>query len=436
MIFQTRFQNIADALNGTGDFEDGEALVAYPRESNDKYAARQALAWYENLLRPACQRFVGHLLKRRPHRVIDNDLLQDLTLDADWKGNGIDVFWQGFALDLRARGSMLLLVDSPSEEDGDRVAPYLVPVLPENITAFETDISGRFTSLSYSDTETIDDEITDVWRTWTTTVWAVTSPNEDNPKVYATGEHGLGVCPVLAITEMGDFPHIGEFATIADISIPLYNRQSEYEELLRSQTFSVLAYHVPPEMAATFDPALVSATVGTNNMLVYSGDAPSFLTPASTPTQAYIDAIQTLKDSADDISMNIELPTQAESGVALKLRFERLNSALASFAGRMEDFERSVWDVVALWIGIDEHRVEISWPNDYSISDAEVELSIVQQLQASGYPEEVIREVKKHALHSVLPSIENERMGELMESIDEETHERPDDTGEVGDNEG
>ena len=57
----TPFQVIADALNSSGGFSDGSYLVQYPRESDDKFERRQAIAWYANALRPACQRvYVSH----------------------------------------------------------------------------------------------------------------------------------------------------------------------------------------------------------------------------------------------------------------------------------------------------------------------------------------------------------------------------------------
>ncbi len=76
-----RFQFIADALDGTGGFRTGDALVRYPRESDEKFARRKAMAWYAHALRPACQRFVGYIAKRPVYRDLSQPALAaSLTL--------------------------------------------------------------------------------------------------------------------------------------------------------------------------------------------------------------------------------------------------------------------------------------------------------------------------------------------------------------------
>ena len=172
-----RFAFLAEAFHGTGGFApqvlwesqaittkaaDGTPMqairrvpklaapchiVPHPRESPEKYAARAAVAVYENHLREACERFIGYLSRRRPIRDgVDAPLVQLLLEDADMRGNGLDVFWSMFALHAKARGSMLLLIDLPTmdPEEGpkslrdqleQRVVPYLRAIEPERNTA-------------------------------------------------------------------------------------------------------------------------------------------------------------------------------------------------------------------------------------------------------------------------------------------------------------
>lgn len=93
------FQFLADALTGAGGFARGDYLVQYPRESNDKFERRKAIAWYANALRPACQRFVGYLIKRPPQRQVTQPILTAFLDACDWQDNSLDMFWSSFMVE-------------------------------------------------------------------------------------------------------------------------------------------------------------------------------------------------------------------------------------------------------------------------------------------------------------------------------------------------
>jgi hypothetical protein len=135
-----RFTFLAEALTGSGGFAprvyfdtDNAGmrkptrlltdchLVPYPRENASKFAARAAVAVYENHLRSACENFTGYLARRKPQRDTGgNPLFDRMVQDADWAGNHLDVFWQGFMIDAKARGSMLLLIELPREQGANQ----------------------------------------------------------------------------------------------------------------------------------------------------------------------------------------------------------------------------------------------------------------------------------------------------------------------------
>jgi hypothetical protein len=334
------------------------ALVRYQRESEEKFARRNEVAWYENHLLSACRRFVGYIAKKPPLREIGHPLLEDFVADCDWRGNALDVFWQGFMVEARARGSMLLLVDMPrgeaatlADQREQRFFPYLVAIPPERIVAFALNDQGKIARV----------EIESVWdgkravKGWDAKRWWV---RVDEREVDGDN-HPLGVCPVLAFSESGDFPTFGDFAQIADISRRLFNARSELDEILRAQTFSILVAGYPADQAGARE-SLENAVIqiGTSNALVTPGQVAEFIAPPDGPASIYMDAIAKLEQAIDRASLNVEIPAekQAESGIALTVRFQALNSALTSFARRMEDFERQVWEVASLWLGLPPER--------------------------------------------------------------------------------
>lgn len=442
-----RFVLVAEALNADGGFRPSVIyraddnglpkpsqvtgpchLVAYPRESLSKFAARAAVAVYENHLSSACERFVGYLARKPPVRNgIEGPLAEKFLADADWRGNALDVFWSAFMVEARARGTMLVLMDMPSEQVATlaeqverRNFPYLVAIEPERVRGYEVDESGRFTRLAIADVEMIDGQAKPVVREWDANGWRV----REGDRVLSEGPHGFGRCPVLAFTESTRFPCFGSFSQIATLSRRLFNAQSELDEILRSQTFSLLTYQIPPEAAATFNAGTVSAAVGTHNMLTHSGDTPAFIAPPDGPAQVYMKRIEALEAAIRRVGLVIEDTTEqaAESGLALQLRFQSLNAQLGQFAMRMQDFERQVWDLFAAAVKT-ENRVQVSWSLDYTLADVQAELDKLTSMQAAGFSDRVLIEKRRQIAAAEFSNAEPDLLDELLQSLDEPAKE-------------
>lgn len=438
-----RFAFIAEALDAAGGFnpkvtfardEDGLVkpvavsgpcyLVPYPRESLTKYAARVAVAVYENHLRSACERFVGYIVRKPPVREgTEGPLAQRFLDDADWAGNALDVFWASFMVEARARGSMLLLIDMPehvpdtlAEQERVRALPYLVAIKPEAVREYSLDPQGKFLRLAIGDSELIDGQQKAVLREWTETGWRVL----DGDRVVREGVHRFGRCPVLAFTERNKFPCFGTFEQIARLSRRIYNAQSELDEILRAQTFSLLTYQVPPEAAATFDAAKVAAVIGTHNMLTHQGDAPAFIAPDSGPADTYMKRIAELEGAIRRIGLDIEdsAAQTLESGVAKQIRFQALNSELSKFATRMQDFERQVWDLFAKAVNT-ENRVSVNWATDYTLADTLGELDKLTAMQSTGFPDAVLIAKRKQIVQAEFSNYEAEELDELLDAVEE-----------------
>lgn len=438
-----RFQFVAHALNASGGFAPvvtsrmddagmvkpvsvaGECyLVPYPRESEAKYAGRVAVAVYENHLRIACERFVGYLARKPPTRDnVDGPLAKGFVEDADWRGNSLDVFWANFMVDARARGTMLVLLDTPetlpatmAEQVDRRAFPYLVAIPPERVESYELDESCRFARVRIHSTCDVDGKDVACIREWNADGWTV----EVDGKVVKEGAHGFGRCPVLAFTESTEFPTFGTFEQIAVLSRRIYNAHSELDEILRSQTFSLLTFQVPADAASTFDAAKVAAVIGTHNMLTHAGETPAFIAPPDGPATVYMQRIAALEAAIRRIGLDIEdtASQSAESGLAKQIRFQALNAALGRFAMRMQDFERQVWDLFAAAVNT-ENRVEVTWPTDYTLADVVGELDKLTLMQSTGFSDLTLIEKRKQIAAAEFSSVDPDHLTELLDSLDE-----------------
>lgn len=410
----SRYQFIADALHGTGGFRDGGYLVQYPRESGDKFERRKAIAWYHNALRPACQRFAGYLVKRPPQRTLTQPALETLADRCDWQDNSLDVFWSGFMVEAKARGTMLLLVDMPKDGD-ERSWPVLTALTPERLLRYRLTHQGALAEVALSDSLEIDGKIQSVERIYTETDWRVLY----DQRVLEQGNHKLGVCPILAFSESGPFPTFGEFANIADLSKRLYNLRSELDEILRSQTFSLLTYKVPVEQFP-LDLGEVAQTIGTHNLLQTFPNGAEFIAPPEGPARIYLDVIQEVAALIRQTALIADLPDSRanESGVALQLRFQSLNASLVHFARRMEDLERRMWALVGRWLGI-EPDVSVTWGKDFSIADLKTEIEVAQNMAALNAPPTYQTAKLRQLIQLDLAGLPDEDLQAALAGVDE-----------------
>lgn len=445
--YPERFTFLAEALNGSGGFAprvlftvDGSGLskpyavtsrchlVPYPRESGLKFAARAAVAVYENHLRAACERFVGYIVKRSPVRDgLAHPLIAAMVQDADWANNHLDIFWSGFMIEAKARGSMLLLIELPAEQ-GDtlqdaidrRLVPYLTAIEPERVTGYALDERKRFEWIKISANMSVNGQDVPIERYWDRNVWRILRGDT----VLGEGAHPFGECPVLAFTESGPFPHVGGFAQIADLSRRIYNATSERDEILRSQTFSVLAYQIAEGRAAQFSASEISATIGTNNMLIYEGETPSFIAPSDGPAATYDQAIERMQESIRRVGYAVDEPKSADgaSGVALTIRFQALNGVLSHFSQRMQDLEARMWQIVARYMGLRE-APSVQWSHDYALADTARELEVLAAMQATGFPPLALTHQRKLIAGQLFDALEDDEMQDVMAALDEAAQE-------------
>lgn len=438
-----RFQFIGHALRGDGPFRprvqtDGYGaaisvgstyLVQYPRESATKFARRNELAWYASPLSRACSRFTGYVSTRQAMRGLPHDLYTVMADDVDGKGNAIDVFWLQFMVEAKARGSMLLLVDMPNAltptmatQLATRTAPYWTQIAPELLTDYEVGDDGRFNFAEFPGTLKRDNEAVDCTWHFDRESWKATDKDK---RVLAQGDHPLGECPLLIFTEGGDFPCFGPFAAIADLSKRLFNLDSELDEILRAQTFSLLTMQVPDDTtsASKTEAAKVAGeTIGTNNLMVHTGSTPAFIAPPDGPARVYLDRIDKLRMQIDEIGLNVANINQQESGIAMQMRFQAINGELTRFSGRMEDLERRAWDLSRKWLQMTSAPT-VNWPRDFNLADVQTEMTILAGMQAAAMPQPVIEAQQRRVVALQFGGLDQEQKDRIDSAIAEKSLE-------------
>ena len=438
-----RFQFIGHALHGDGPFRpkvqtDGMGaavsvgstyLVQYPRESLAKFARRNELAWYASPLARACSRFVGYVSTRTAVRDLTHDLYSVMADDVDGKGNAIDVFWLQFMQEAKARGSMLLLVDMPNalaptmaSQLATRTAPYWTVVAPELLTDYSVGDDGKFDFAEFSGTfKRGDDVIPCTWH-FDREEWKALDREK---KVLDEGAHPLGECPLLIFTEGADFPSFGPFAAIADLSKRLFNLDSELDEILRAQTFSLLTMQVPDDSTSQnkLDASKVAGeTIGTANLLVHTGSTPAFIAPPDGPARVYLDRIDKLRMQIDEIGLNVANTQQQESGIAMQMRFQTINGELTRFSVRMEDLESRAWDLSRKWLQMTAAPT-VTWPRDFNLADVQAEMAILTEMQGAAMPQAVIEQQQSRIVALQFGGLDQESKDRIASAITERSLE-------------
>jgi hypothetical protein len=225
---------------------------------------------------------------------------------------------------------------------------------------------------------------------------------------------------VLILTEKGDFPSFGPFSPIADLSKRLYNLDSELDEILRAQTFSLLCMQVPPGTSAQDKSAAAKTageTIGAQNMLLYEGSMPGYAAPPDGPATVYMQRINDIRSQIHEIGLDVADTNQAESGKAKQLRFQALNGELSKFSQGMEDLERRAWYLTTKWLGM-EAQPAIAWPRDFNVADVMTELEILREMRDNGMPEDVLKAQQERVIAIQFAGTDAEQLDILQNSLD------------------
>ena len=233
-------------------------------------------------------------------------------------------------------------------------------------------------------------------------------------EILEQGTHDLGVCPVLQFSETGVYPAIGEFTQIGELSKRLYNLKSELDEILRSQTFSILTIQLQHQKD-------VEMEIGTDNALSYGLNAkrPEFIAPPEAPALTYQKEIEAIEAAINKAAYDVDTSRAQESGIALQIKFQGLNGSLSSFAMRLQDLEMRAFDVAARYLGI-RNDIAVRYPTEFNIMDINEEIGILEGIKSLGYTLPSYEKAKlERIIKTDLGGVSEEEMARINTEIED-----------------
>ena len=84
----------------------------------------------------------------------------------------------------------------------------------------------------------------------------------------------------------------------------------------------------------------------------------------------------------DRVAYDVSTTSSQESGIALEIKFESLNSSLNSFAQKVENLERSAWALATESLGLPKDIITISYNLDFSIRDLASDITTIDSINA------------------------------------------------------
>ena len=411
-----------EAYEGSGGFDDKSYIDKHTRESDDKYSERKKIAYYSNKFVQKISRYNGYLFKNNPIRSSSNKMVEAVFADCDNTGNSMDIFMSSFAKGAKVRGTGIVLIDMPSDmpdnaqsQIEERALPYFVDIKPEDITSYKLDKFGNFVWVAYADTldnSTFEEEdIVNITRYYDALEWRIL---DEDDSVLESGSHSLGICPVIFFGENGVFPDIGEFTQVAKIAKDHFNESSEMRDIMRSQTFSILTLQAD-------NPSDVTLTLSTDNAIKYGSgmERPGFISPDSAPVDAYKEKLIALEDNMNEICYDLSTNLSDESGIALDIKFQGLNGSLSNFAQRLQGFELALFEVVCLYLGVN-NDVEVLYPKEFNIIDTTQEIATLASIKELGYTLPNYETTKvQQIIGSDLSNVSQDQMNIILAEIED-----------------
>jgi hypothetical protein len=458
------WSELGQLYEGDGDYLDGSALVAHPREliwkvdaegntdlnaaptESEKFKRRKAIARYDNIAQAIVDTVITHLHSKDPTRLIDSGEsktkhpLEEFWDDVDGNGTNIKDWVLHHQKLAAVYGHVPTIMGRMGGSESPRNRAEQGRLVLRSYTALDmidwlapdgvvSSVKLREVKPRTSLTETTKEE------------FQYRVVDGESVMVYdkeggtiETVDHGFGEIPLAMLyhRQRARVPVIGQ-SMLRDPKVfkDYYNLVSELRELLRSQTFSMLNIQLGEKEAIGDARSLLGDKLSTESFLWTRGPA-GFIAPPEGPANVYTAELDRLERRMFRLaSVPYDSDSRdAESAESRRLKGLDLNRLLASMGDEAERYER---DIARLWfIGthgreqglarMEQTPVTVSYPDEYytqqlqeALEDATMSLGMGLGPTANS----LIR--KRNVLPFILEDLTSKETADIEKEIDEES---------------
>ncbi len=380
--FDLDYQFLKDSYTGRGGYLDGNYLIKFPNESDEKFKNRKEYATPFNFCKKIIDSIVGHVFRKSPVRKIeDSPWYETFMNNTDRRGTYIDDKMNQLLKLALIYGVIFIITDKPRihvetalEEKELKIFPYITFRKPIQLHDYSIDEFGNLTYITFKEVNP-EDSTKSIYRKYTQNEWLIADDDQFS-KIRDFGEHKLGVVPVIpfSVTQLEDdeilsTPFILE---IARLQKEFYNVVNELRTILRDNTFPVLTFPVKDDSAME---SLKNKGIllSTDNGLLYNPEAgakPEFIAPPSEPAQVYLSYMDFLIGQIFK-QVNLDFAnSKAESGLAKQYDYLEFTTMLVNFSNALESCEYKIAELVGKWLD-EEFKGYIEYSKQFTILDAE-----------------------------------------------------------------
>jgi len=476
---------------GDGPFLDGSVLVPYPREVNyakdpntnefilgadgrpqrqgftEKFLRRKELFSYDNIAAELLNCIVDHQYQQIPDREppesagISTAVKQYLDWssdDVDGNGTDLDTWMKQTGRIAGVYGHVFVTLERGASNAEAQTAADLGPLVLRRYTPLDApdwilDASGRLKEIKLLESVPRESLLQPAREANVSEIsLSAAADNADAPEDYEIrrwSAEGLTVYnrsgePISRVpTQIGE-PPVLVFYSRRRARIPLIGRSllgdpriyadhanigSEMRELMRSQTFSMLAIGLGETQPVTDARSILGEHSGTDKLVFHRSGA-EFIAPPDGPIAQYIQVADRIERKMfKAVGLGWEGDShEAEAAASRRIKAMDLNRVLAGLGDEAEAFE---YGLARLWLmsqfgrerGLAEFEksgLRCAYPDDYFVDSALDKLEEIRQTKGLGFGTTFEAMHRKQAVPLIIPGADDTQMAVIGKEIDAE----------------
>jgi len=446
---------------GRAWFEDN--IFQYIKEGDTEYSNRKKRAYRFNHSREVVDLLNKYIFRAEVARNTDDsdESVQDFWKSATPDGHDIEYLMGQICKRSSISGRIYVVIDNTATEavvskaDEKDMKTYAYWVGPQDALDMSFDDLGNLNWIiireKYRNDEDPFGDVTgqrEQFRLWRKNDWmlfrfksepgkAGTAETDENTQrsvyLYESGNHDMGIVPVVPVDHMDDDNLYNAPSLINDIAYldrAVANYLSNLDAIIQDQTFSQLAMPAQGLMPGEEEEVTKKMQeLGTKRIFIFNGEAgvkPEYISPDPKQAELIITAIRTIineiyhtvgmagERTKEDNSMGID----NSSGVAKAYDFERVNALLANKSKSMSKAENAICTIVAKWHGKEHDPSHVKWADDFDVRGLSSEFEIGSSLSLLAAPDLVRQEQMKTLVDKLFPTISEDLRALMHSEID------------------